>query len=248
MGLPGLLTALLLAQERPFETVLPELQYGPHCSSEITIHNTSHRFVDAEVTGHRASGALTALAGRPTALIALAPGDTAKLKLDIDDGTGWARIVERVPSPKLQPVLAISGQTQCLEGTELISEPRQIAPVSNNPSFTTTAPGDAIAGEVLLLINNSVSDMTWRACYSGGHTVSDGNGAMVLLCDTSAERTLGPYQSWRLPTVAEGKPLLRFRAEGRSVAMQLLVPSAASKSKTLFRVESTIRFGEPGER
>jgi hypothetical protein len=70
--------------------------------------------------------------------------------------------------------------------------------------------------------------------------VSNGEGEMVPLCSETLERTLAPYQSWRLATTVGGKPLVRFRATGAAVAVQVLSPSALQVQ--LYKVESTIRF------
>ena len=64
---------------------------------------------------------------------------------------------------------------------------------------------------------------------------------MTPLCSESLGRTLGPFQSSRLPAAVDGKSLLRFDARGAAgVAMQMLAPSAAKVR--LYKVESTIRF------
>ena len=67
---------------------------------------------------------------------------------------------------------------------------------------------------------------------------------MTPLCSESLDRTLAPYQSWRLATSIDGKPLVRFRATGSAVAVQMLAPGAPQVR--LYKVESTIRFDDPG--
>lgn len=232
----------LMAQGRGFPFVLPELQYSSHCSSEISIHNVSPRFVDLEVVGHKSTGALAGLIDRRTNRLRLRPSERVQVRLDVEEDVAWAEVIEIVPSPRLKPVLAVSGKTECLDGNELLTAAREIAPVSGDPKFAIDHEAASLNGMVLLLINASDRRMSWTACYSAGHTVSDGNGAMMPLCSESLHRTLAPYQSWRLAAAVEGKPLVRFNATGPAVAMQMLAPAAPQVR--LYKVESTIRFDE----
>jgi hypothetical protein len=219
--------------------VLPELQYTRHCSTGISAKNTSQRYVDAEVTPHTSNGALLGLVERKSNRLRLAPFESVQVKIDVQDQTVWAAITETVPSPKLHPVLAIGAQTQCVDVNELLTATREIAPLVNDPRLSFTAPPkDA----VLLIINASSSRAIWSACYSAGNTVSNGRGEMVPLCSEELDRTLAPYQSWRLPAAFEGKPLIRFTAQGSAIALQMLTPSAPQVQ--LYKVESTIRFDE----
>ena len=228
------------AQERSFSVVLPELQYSLHCSSEISLKNTSPRFVDVDVSGHKSNGALVSMVDRRSQRIRLAPAAIIRAKFDVQNEVAWAEIVEIVPSPRLRPVLSISGKTECLDVMELLTEPREIAPLVNNPRFSLNA---TEAGAILLVINASDTRMHWSACYSAGHAVSNNHGSMIPLCSEEVERSLAPYQSWRLPTSSEGNPLVRFRATGTAVAMQLL--KTAAPHVQLYKVQSTISFDEP---
>jgi hypothetical protein len=216
-----------MAQERNFSVVFPELQYTRHCSSEIEIHNVSQRFVDFEVVGHQSSGAVTALVERKTNRFHLAPSELIAVRLEVQNDVAWAEVIETVPSTRLNPTLAIGAFTECLDGTERITEPREIAPVVRDLSFTLIQPA-APSSAIFLLINASDSRMLWSACYSGGSTVSNEKGEMVPLCSETLERTLAPYQSWRLTATINGKPLVQFHSTGSAVAMQLLTQSAPS--------------------
>ena len=232
----------LVAQERIFSVVLPELQHSRHCSSEISLSNTSARFVDVEVIGHKATGALVGLVDRRSNKIRLHPSERTTLRLETEDAEAWAEVLEVVPSPRLHPVLSVAGKTDCLDINELVTATREVAPVVADPAFTLDYDAALLNGKVLLLINASDSSMQWSACYSSGTTVSDGNGGMRLLCSELLERTLAPYQSSRLAASIDGKPLVRFRARGPAVAMQMLTPSAPQVQ--LYKVESTIKFNE----
>ncbi len=233
---------LVMAQERSVSVVLPELQYSPHCSSEITLHSTSQRFVDVDVVGHKSTGALVGLVDRRANRVRMKPAERVVVKLAIENDVAWAEVVEWVPSPRLKPVLAVSGRTECLDTNELVAAGREIAPVMSEPHFAIDHSAAALNGRVLLLINASDQSMAWTACYSGGTTISDGKGGMVPLCSETIDRTLGPFQSSRLAAAIDGNPLVQFRATGLVVAMQMLVPSAPQVR--LYKVESTIRFDE----
>lgn len=229
------------AQERAFSVVLPELQYSRHCSSEIDLHNTSPRFVDVDIVGHKSTGAIRGLLDRKTNRLRLNPGERVALRLDVQNESAWAQIVETVPHPRLNPVLAISGFTECLNGNELLSQPREIASPARDPHFSLDpASVSGRSGTVLLIINASAAHVSWSACYSAGTEVSNGKGEMTSLCSQTLESTLAAYQSCRLATSIDGKPLIRFRARGPAVAMQILTPS--SLELQLFKVESTIHF------
>ena len=231
-----------MAQERNFSVVLPELQYSHHCSSEIALTNPSPRFVDVSVAGHKASGALVGLVDRRSNKLRLHPAERVTVKLDVEQEDAWAEIIEVVPSPRLAPVLVVSGHTECLAVTELVTAAREVAPIVADPAFSLDYDAAMLNGKILLVINASDKRMQWSACYSSGTTVSNGNGGMMLLCSESLERTLAPYQSSRLATSIEGKPLVRFRAQGTAVALQMVTLSAPQVR--LYKVESTIRFNE----
>lgn len=239
---PFWIIALVMAQDRPVSVVLPELQYTAHCSSEISLHNTSARFVDVDVVGHKSTGALVGLVDRRTNRLRLRPMERVEIKLAIENDAGWAEVIEIVPSPRLKAVLAVSGKTECVATNELVTAGREIAPVVSSPHFAIDHSAAALNGMVLLLINASDQPMAWTACYSGGTMISNGSGAMVPLCSEFLDRTLGPFQSWRLAASIDGNPLVGFRATGTAVAMQMLAPSAPQVR--LYKVQSTIRFDE----
>ncbi|MEI9973721.1 MAG: hypothetical protein WDO73_17725 [Ignavibacteriota bacterium] len=110
-SLPILLAMLAAAQangqERQVESVVPALAFGGKCTSSITMQNLSDRFVLADVEAHRPGGALAPIFGHPAIAMRLAPGEKSSYKPQIDEETrgAWVRIRERVPSPKLSPVL-----------------------------------------------------------------------------------------------------------------------------------------------
>src|ERR1039458_32657 len=105
--------ALAAGQERVVESVVPALAYGPACSSTVELQNLSDRPVVVDVEPHRASGALVAIAGHPEITIRLTPRERSTYKLEIEEETesAWVKVRERVPSPGLSPVVAVSGAT-----------------------------------------------------------------------------------------------------------------------------------------
>src|SRR6476659_3680488 len=106
------------AQERMVESVLPALAYGPKCSSTLELHNLGERPVVLEVEGHRSGGALVPLVGHPALTVRLNAAERVSYKLQTDEETSgaWAKVREIVPSPRLTPVIAVSGTTECLIG------------------------------------------------------------------------------------------------------------------------------------
>ncbi len=50
---------------RIVESVLPALSYGQSCWSTVDLQNLGDRVVIVEIEGHRSTGALVPLAGRP---------------------------------------------------------------------------------------------------------------------------------------------------------------------------------------
>ena len=229
-----------LSQNRAYTVVLPELQYSGHCVSEAVLSNLSLRFVDVEIVGHRSNGGLLGLVGSKSNRLRLAPSARVLFRLDVEDDIGWAEVIEIVPSPRLRPVLSVSGKTECLDGNELLTVRREIAALTANPHFSLDPSTVAAKGGVLLLINVSDTSLHWSACYSAGHTVSNGQGEMTPLCSTTEESTLAPYQSWRVMTAMDGKQLVRFSAAGPAVALQFFAPTEPKVN--LFHVESRITF------
>ena len=231
-----------MAQERNFSIVLPELQYSKRCSSEISLRNTSPRFIDVDIAGHKSTGALVALTDRPSNHFRLRPAERLQLRLDVENDTAWAEVIETVPHASLTPGLAVAAKTECLDGNKLLTAAREDAPVSSNPGFAIDHSAAKLNGMVLLVVNASSQPMHWTACYSAGHTVSDGTGRMTPLCSETVHRTLAPFQSSRVAATVDGNPLVRFHSEGLAVAMQMLASEAPQVR--LYRVESTILFDD----
>jgi len=159
--LPALFLALALTafasdpQQRVVESVLPALDYGPTCWSSLDLHNLGERSVTVEVEAHRASGALVALVDHPRVIVNLNPGESVSYRLDIQEETGdaWVKVREQVPSPRLWPVVAVAGSSECTTNNQLRTTSREVAFPTRNPWFS----GDVseIPGNVISLVNTA---------------------------------------------------------------------------------------------
>src|ERR1035441_2865833 len=117
---------------------------------------------------HRASGALVAIAGHPEITMRLIPRERSSYKLEIEEETqsAWVKVRERGPSPGLSPVVAISGETECVVGDQLGTAGREVVYPTESPWFS----GDVtdLPGGLLSLINTSERAAKASACYSSG--------------------------------------------------------------------------------
>src|SRR5882724_3332418 len=161
-----------LAQERLVESVLPALAYGPKCSSTLELRNLSERSVTLEVEGHRSGGSLVPLVGHPSLTIRLSAAERVSYKLQLDEETtsAWAKVKEIVPSPRLTPVVAVSGTTECVVGDQLRSTAREPAYPIRNPWFSGEV--SEIPSEEILVINTSEHAAKVWLCYSAGNLYS----------------------------------------------------------------------------
>ena len=147
--------ALAAGQERVVESVVRVLAYGARCSSSVEMQNLSGRPVLVDVEPHRASGALVPMVGHPEIAMRLAPRERSSYKLAIEEETesAWVKVRERVPSPRLSPVVAITGRTECVIGDQLRTAGREVVYPTQSPWFS----GDVtdLPGGLLSLINTS---------------------------------------------------------------------------------------------
>src|SRR3984885_8884975 len=140
------LAALLLAaiaahaadQERIVTSILPSLDYGDSCWSSVTLANLGDRVVTVEIEAHRAGGGLIGLAGLDEMVLHLNRGERVSHRLAITDeaGVGWLKVRARIPSPKLSPVISVSGLTECTVDNQLRSTPRELSYPTRNPWFS----------------------------------------------------------------------------------------------------------------
>jgi hypothetical protein len=148
-----------LAQSDPgarvVENIVPWLAYSSSCWSAVEIQNLGNREVAAEVEAHKSSGALAPLVGHKGIQVRLSAGDQAEYKVQLPEETNgvWVRVREKIPSPRLSPVLAVSGATECLAADKLHTTVRDVAWPTRNPWFS----GDVSDGDdgIIALINTS---------------------------------------------------------------------------------------------
>jgi hypothetical protein len=233
-------------QERVVESVVPALAYGPECSSTVELRNLGGRDVVVDLEGHKASGALVAIAGHPEITIRLAAHQRSSYKLEIAEETGsaWAKVRERVPSPALSPVIAVSGATECLVGDQLRTAGREVVYPMQNPWFS----GDVteLRGGLLSLINTSERAVKASACYSSGSLFSNPTGTpgaaqLTPICSASVEVQIPPFGAREFPVARDGSSHFSLKTQGSAVVLEMLQPVEASVK--MYKVDSTIQFG-----
>jgi hypothetical protein len=236
-----------VAESRVVESIVPWLAYNSACWSAVELQNLGSREVAAEVEAHKSSGALAPLAGRSGIHVRLSAGEHAEFKLQLPEETtgAWVRVREKVPSPQLSPVLAVSGATECLAANELHSTVRDVAWPTHNPWYSGDV-SDADDG-VIALINTSESPARVWGCYSFGVLYSvphNGRPAAELtpVCSETIQEMVPPFGSRQFPVARGGNSHFSLNTRGEAIVLQMLRP--AGSSVKVYRVDSTITFGE----
>jgi hypothetical protein len=241
------------AQERMVESVLPALAYGPKCSSTIQLRNLGERPVTLEVEGHGSGGALVPLVGHPSLTIRLNAADRVSYKLQVDDETAsaWAKVREIVPAPRLTPVIAVSGTTECVVGDQLRSSAREPAYPIRNPWFSGSV--SEIPSEEILVVNTTEREAKAWLCYSAGNLYSvpiEGRppAPLTRICSSEAVVQIPPFGARQFPVERDHNAYFSLKTEGNGIVLQMLRPLDATVR--LYKVDSTITFGheEPAER
>jgi hypothetical protein len=231
---------------RVVESVVPWLDYSSSCWSVVELQNLGNREVSAEVEAHKSTGALAPLVGHSGIQVRLRVGERVSYKLQVPEGTtgAWVQVREEVPSP-LSPVLAVSGATECQGVDELHSTVREVAWPTRNPWFSGNV--SARAEGVIALINTSEHPaLVWR-CYSSGALYSvphkDGSaGELTPVCSETIQDLIPPFGSQRFPMARAGNSHLVLTTRGNAIILQVLQPEGTNVK--IFRVDSTIKFGE----
>jgi len=234
-----------LAQERLVESVLPALAYGPKCSSTLELRNLSERSVTLEVEGHRSGGSLVPLVGHPSLTIRLSAAERVSYKLQLDEETtsAWAKVKEIVPSPRLTPVVAVSGTTECVVGDKLRSTAREPAYPIRNPWFS----GDVseISSEEILVINTSERPVTAWLCYSAGNLYSVPSETrptqLTQLCSSEAAVQIAPFGTRQFPGQRDHNSYFSLKTQGNGIVLEMLRP--LDDTVWLYKVDTTITFG-----
>jgi hypothetical protein len=248
--------ALASGQERVVESVVPALAYGARCSSTVELQNLSDRPVVVDVEPHRASGALVAIMGHPEIAIRLSPRERSSYKLEIEEETesAWVKVRERVPSPSLSPVVAVSGETECLIGDQLRSAGREVVFPTRSPWFSGEVTD--LPGGLLSLINTSEHTAKASACYSSGGLYSAPTGThadaeLKPICTTAFEVQIPPFGAREFPVARNGSSHFSLKTQGAAIVLEMLRP--VDLSVKMYKVDSTIQFGSevpagPGKR
>ncbi len=233
------------AQPRAVESVVPALAFGGKCTSTVTMQNLSDRMVTADVEPHKPSGALAPIAGQAAMSVQLAPGERASYKPQIAEETesGWVKVRERVPSPALSPVVAVSGVTECVVGNELKSVGRDVVYPTRNPWFS----GDVaeLTGARVSLINTTERAVTASICYSAGNLFylpgKTPSADLSPVCSAAFEVQIAPFGAREFPVSREGSTHFSLKTEGSAIVLAMLRPVGASIK--MYKVDSTIHFG-----
>jgi hypothetical protein len=237
-----LLPATAYGQERIVDSVVPALAYGPACSSSLQLQNLSDRPVVVDLEGHKPGGALVPVIGHAEIAIRLSPRERSSYKLQIEEETGaaWAKVRERVPSPRLGPVVAVSGATECISGNQLKTAGREVVYPLQNPWFSGDV--DGLPGALVSLINTSEHAVTAAGCYSSGTLVST-PAAIELrpVCNYSFEVQVPPFGAREFPVGRDGNSHFSLRTRGSAIVLEMLRPSEPAVK--LYTVDSTIQFG-----
>jgi len=241
-----LASAVAHAGERVVESILPSLDYGPMCWSGLQLQNLGDREVTVELQPHRASGGLVALAGHWQSITRLKAGERADYRLEILEETGraWVKIRERIPSPQLSPVIAVSGRAECAEDNQLRSTPREVAYPTRNPWFTGDI--EEMHGNLISLVNTSEVAAKASLCYSAGNLYSLPSDSrakteLTLICSAAFDVQIPPFASRQFPVEHEGNSHFSIKTKGQSIVLQMLHPLATGVK--VYSVDSTIKFG-----
>ncbi len=234
--------AFCAGQERIVESVLPSLEYGPSCWSSIDLQNLGDRAVTLELESHRASGALVALVDHPQIALTLEAGERASFRLEIQEETGaaWARVRERVTSPALSPVVAVSGHTECVIENRLSATAREVAFPLRSPSFSSDI--EEMRGNVVSLVNTSERAAQVSLCYSAGNLYSVPGRELAPICSSAFDLQVPPFGARRFPVEREGSSHFSMKTRGDAIVLQMLKPRGAGL-KT-YTVDSSIKFGD----
>ena len=238
-----LASAVAYGQERQVESVVPALAFGGKCWSTVSMQNLSDRWVLADVEAHRPGGALAPIFGHPAIAMRLAPGEKSSYKPEIDEETegAWVRIRERVPSPALSPVLAISGITECVVGDELKSVGRDVVFPTRNPWFS----GDVaeLNGALVSLINTTERAVKASLCYSSGnlYSVPGTSTELTPVCSAAFDVQIPPFGAREFPVGREGSTHFSLKTQGAAIVVEMLRP--LGMDRRMYKVDSTIHFG-----
>ncbi|MGA2882635.1 MAG: hypothetical protein ABSG13_27090 [Bryobacteraceae bacterium] len=232
--------------ERVVTSILPSLDYGANCWSSVTLSNLGDRMVTVEIEAHRAGGGLVGLAGLNDMTLHLSAGESVAHRLEIDDesGQGWLKVRERIPSPKLSPVIAVAGLSECTVDNQLRSTPRQLSYPTRNPWFSGDI--EEMQGNMISVVNTSERAAQASLCYSAGNlysvpTAGHPSPELTLVCSKAFDVLIPPYASRQFPVQRDESTHFGIKTQGEAIVLQMLRPVAAGVK--VYTVDSTVKFG-----
>jgi hypothetical protein len=232
--------------ERMVTSVLPSLDYGASCWSTITLQNLGNRVVTVEVEPHRAGGGLVPLEGVPQMTLRLQAGERISFSLSVTDenGEGWLKVREKIPSPDLSPVVAVLGASECLVANQLRTTARTLSYPTRNPWFSGDI--EEMHGNLISLVNTSERSATASLCYSEGNLYSvPGTGRstpeLSPICSNAYDVQIPPYGARQFPVEHNGSSHFSIKTQGDAIVLQMLKPLETGVK--FYSVDSTIKFG-----
>jgi hypothetical protein len=233
-------------QERVVTSILPSLDYGSSCWSSVTLNNLGDRVVTVEIEAHRAGGGLIGLAGLNETVLELKPGEHASHRLEVTDeaGVGWLKVRERIPSPKLSPVVAVSGLSECTVDNQLRSTPRELSYPTRNPWFSGDI--EEMHENLISVVNTSERAAQASLCYSAGNLYSVPTSAhpspeLTLVCSKAFEVLIPPYAARQFPVERDNSTHFGIKTVGDAIVLEMLRPLATGVK--VYSVDSTVKFG-----
>lgn len=239
-------SALAADQERVVTSIVPSLDYGAACWSSLTLTNLGDRVVTVEIEAHREGGGLVGLAGLSGMVVHLNAGEHATHRLEIGDesGQGWAKVRERIPSPKLSPAIAVSAVSECTVHNQLLTTPRQLSYPTRNPWFS----GDVaeMREHVISLVNTSERTALASLCYSEGNlysvpTAAHPNPDLAPVCSSAFDVQIPPFAARQFPVKREDSTHFSIKTQGEAIVLQMLRP--VESGVKVYKVDSSITFG-----
>jgi hypothetical protein len=233
-------------QERVVTSILPSLDYGASCWSSVTLTNLGDRVETVELEAHRAGGGLVELAGLKDMVLHLNPGEHVSHRLEIGDesGQGWVKVRERIPLPKMSPVIAVSGLSECTVDNQLRSTPRDLSYPTRSPWFS----GDVkeLHEHVISMVNTSERAAQASLCYSEGNlysvpAVAPATQQLALVCSKAFEVLVPPYASRQFPVQRDDSTQFSIKTQGDAIVLQMLRPVATGVK--VYTVDSSVKFG-----
>jgi hypothetical protein len=251
--MPRILLLILLAatvhaadQERVVTSILPSLDYGTSCWSSVTLNNLGDRDVTVEIEAHRAGGGLIGLAGLDESVLHLKPGERVSHRLEVTDeaGVGWLKVRERISSPQLSPVVAISGLSECTVDNQLRSTPRELSYPTRNPWFSGDV--EEMQENMISIVNTSERAAQASLCYSAGNLYSVPTPAhptpeLTLVCSKAFQVLIPPYAARQFPVQRDNSTHFAIKTMGDAIVLEMLRPLATGVK--VYTVDSTVKFG-----